>query len=119
MDFQGRNLAHELASADPEALDRADFGVIGFDSESKVCVYNHLEARLSGYARSAVIGRNLFTEVAPCLNNYLVSLKFEGEQALDEVLPYVFSFKVRPVPVELRLLRTPGAPVSWLLIRRL
>jgi hypothetical protein len=68
-------------------------------------------------SRDRVLGRHFFSEVAPCTNNYLVATRYEEEPALDEVIPYVFTLRMRPTPVELRLLKQPGAARMYLLVR--
>lgn len=70
------NQALQLAFAEPDILgrivelndaelDRLDFGVIGFDSESIVRRYNAFETKWAGLALNRVVGYPLFTIVAP------------------------------------------------------
>ncbi|HMJ84971.1 MAG TPA: PAS domain-containing protein [Vicinamibacterales bacterium] len=49
-----------------QQLDALPFGVIGLDSDGKVIAYNAAEAQRAGFERSRVIGRNFFSDVAPC-----------------------------------------------------
>ena len=68
------------------------------------------------------MGHPLFSEVAQCMNNYLVAQRFDDAQAdgtvLDEQLPYVFTLRMRPTPVVLRLLSAPGRPLRFVLVQR-
>jgi photoactive yellow protein len=47
-------------------LDGLPFGVIVLAEDGTVLAYNLAEGGLSGREPSAVIGRNFFTEIAPC-----------------------------------------------------
>jgi photoactive yellow protein len=49
-----------------EALDAVPYGLITVDAEGRVIHYNDVEARYSRVPREAVIGKNFFTDVAPC-----------------------------------------------------
>jgi photoactive yellow protein len=123
-DFQDADLLDQLCGAEPAALDTLDFGVIGFglDAEAVVQRYNRTESLGSGLALSDVMGRPLFAEVAQCMNNYLVAQRFEDAladgTALDAQLPYVFTLRMRPTPVVLRLLAAPGRALRFVLVQR-
>ena len=113
-----------LCAADTASLDTLDFGVIGFgpDADAVVQRYNRTESLGSGLALDQVLGRPLFSEVAQCMNNYLVAQRFEDAQSdgtvLDDQLPYVFTLRMRPTPVVLRLLSAPGRPLRFVLVQR-
>ena len=110
-----------LSAAPPQALDDMDVGIIGFRADGIAAVYNRRESRFSGLTPAEVIGRPLFTEVAQCMNNYLVAQRFEDAQAagtaLDATIDFVLTWRMRPTPVRIRLLWAPGAPLRWLLLR--
>lgn len=112
----------QLESATEEALDQLSFGVIGFDANGRVTRYNAYESQLSGLSPERVKGKHLFTGVAPCMNNPLISGQFtearESGHALDETIDYVLAFRIRPVAVKLRMLHQPGADVSFIVIQR-
>ena len=115
--FDAPDLLDALTTLDAQALDTLPFGVIGMDAAGTVVEYNAYESRRAGISRDRVVGRHFFSEVAPCTNNYLVATRFEEEPALDAVIPYVFTLRMRPTPVELRLLRAPGAGRMYVLVR--
>ncbi len=87
------------------------------DRENMVEFYNAHEERYSGLPRGIVVGRHFFSDVAPCMNNYLVAERL-AETQLDVTLPYVLTFRMRPTPVRLRLLRAVEASRRWVLIAR-
>ena len=117
MDFGDQDIAQTLGTADAEALDALEFGVISMTLDGIVDRYNAYESRCAGLTPARVLGKNFFTEVAPCTNNYLVASRFEECASLDECLPYVFTLRMRPRPVELRLVKSPDAERQYVLVR--
>ncbi len=118
MTFDHSDLIALIETVSPNELDTANFGVIGFDENCVVVFYNQTESLLSGLRAETVVGSHLFIDVAPCMNNYLVALKFEERDELDEIIPYILSFKMKPVPVSLRLIKHPHLTLNYVLIRR-
>lgn len=57
-----------VSDCDREALDALPFGLVRLDAVNRVTAYNTAEARLSHRAPADVIGRDFFTEIAPCTN---------------------------------------------------
>ncbi len=124
--FDAERLLARLESLDDAGLDALGYGVIGFDADGVIRRYNRWESLATGLAPERVIGQPLFTVVAQCMNNYLVAQRFEdavtGDMPLDVVIDYVLTWKVRPVPVQLRLLAPagePGAGSRYVVLRRL
>lgn len=89
------------------ALDALPFGVIGFDEDDIVTHYNRVEAEAAGLRVDQTMGRDLFVEVAPCMNNFMVSDKFDASVELDEIIDYVLTLRMKPTSVKLRLLNGP------------
>jgi photoactive yellow protein len=122
LDFAQADIAAHLAQADDAAIDALDFGVIGIDAATLVRRYNAYESRLAGLSPQRVLGQPLFTAVAPCMNNFLVAQRFEDAaadgSALDAEIDYVFTLRMRPVKVRLRLLAQPGAALRYVLVKR-
>jgi photoactive yellow protein len=116
--FRDSRLLERLDEASEAELDALPFGVIGFGAEGRVEVYNAFEAAGAGLSRIRVLGRSMFDEVAPCMNNYLVAQRFEDEEALDEVLPYVLTLRMRSTSVQLRLLKRRGGRLCYVLVER-
>lgn len=118
VEFEARELIDELETMSADDVDELEFGVIGFDEDERVTVYSAFEAAISGLDPGRVIGRDLFTEVAPCTNNFLVAERFRAEPVLDEQLDYVFTLRMKPTPVRLRLLARPGSALRYMLVER-
>lgn len=108
----------ELEGMNEATLDSLPFGVIGLDAAGVADRYNATESRLAGLSPAKVIGRHFFDSVGQCMNNFMVAQRFDDEPALDAVVPYVLTLRMRPTPVQLRLLQVPGADRRYVLIRR-
>jgi len=115
--FDSPGLFAALAALDAEGLDRLDFGVVAMASDGTVTGYNVAESRLSGLSKDRVVGRHFFSSVAPCTDNFMVSHRFATESPLDATIDYVFTLRMKPRKVKLRLLRGADAPAMFLAVR--
>ena len=119
--FSQPDLAKVLDGLEVAAMDQLDFGVMGFDNDYVVQIYNRMESSFSGFSPERVLGQHVFVTVAPCMNNYLVAQRFEDAWAADEILDvtldYVFTFRMRPSSVQLRLLAGPGLKRNYVVVR--
>ena len=122
LSFSAADLAAQLDACTPEQLDELDFGVIGFDADTNVQRYNAFESQAAGLSPQRVVGQPLFTNVAPCLNNFIVAQRFDdaADEAtiLDDTIDYVLTLRMRPVKVALRLLASPGGAYRYVLVQR-
>lgn len=111
---------------DPARLDKADsdfadslaFGVVGLSKTGLTEIYNTTEARYAGMQSRNVLGQPFFLMAGVCMNNFLVAQRFEDSEVLDHILDYVLTFRMRPTPVKLRLLKRPGLLRHYILIQR-
>lgn len=121
-EFDQPDIAPALDALTPEDLDQLPFGVIGFDQETLVCKYNAEESRMAGLAPERVLAAPLFTAVAPCMNNFMVAQRFDDAIAqgsrLDVFVDYVFTLRMRPSKVRLRLLAAPDMSTRYVLVSR-
>jgi len=122
MTFDTRGLGDLLDASNQEQLDKLDYGVIGFDADANVQRYNAFESQAAGLSPQRVIGEPLFTNVAPCLNNFMVAQRFEDALAdgseLDDTIDYVLTLRMRPVKVKLRLLASAAGATRYVLVQR-
>ena len=120
--FDARGLADLLDACSQDQLDTLGFGVIGFDADTVVRRYNAVESQAAGLSPQRVIGEPLFTNVAPCLNNFMVAQRFEDAAAdaseLDDTIDYVLTLRMRPIKVKLRLLASAGGTMRYVLVQR-
>ncbi|MCY7308193.1 MAG: phosphonate transporter [Rhodoferax sp.] len=121
--FTDENLQTRLDHCAEGGLDGIDFGVIGFDAHGIVTRYNTFESKAAGLSMERVLGKLLFTVVAPCMNNFMVAQRFDdatqASAVLDATIDYVLTLRMRPVKVKLRLLAAPGAATRYVLVQRL
>jgi hypothetical protein len=84
--------------------------------------YNLYEIQATGLKRERVIGNPFFTDIAQCMNNYLVAQKYldasDTGQPLDQTIGFVLTWRMRPTPATLRLLSSPDIPLQYLLLKR-
>ncbi|PKY10527.1 photoactive yellow protein [Acidithiobacillus marinus] len=87
--------------------DRQGFGIIALDNHALVKIFNAAESRLSGLSVSEVLGRNFFTEVAPCTASRLFRGRFrQGIQdgTMDTHFYYTFTYRIRPISAHIHML---------------
>jgi photoactive yellow protein len=118
--FEADNLADVLGTVSEDALDEAPFGVVQIDDDGVVQFYNQYESELSGVDPEDAVGRNFFTQLAPCSGNRLFHGRFkkgikQGE--LDERFTYTFTYKMSPTLVDVRMHRDDEGR-NWVLIRK-
>lgn len=116
--LEQQDLFKALEDLDNDAYDELDFGLIKMDRKGNVLAYNKWEAQLAANNQEAVIGKNFFTQIAPCTNNFMVSEKyglFQGQ--LDESMDYVFTYRIKPTPVRLRLLAHESSSNQYLAVQ--
>lgn len=118
MKHDDSDLVTKLDAADATTLEDAAFGIIVMDQTGIVQSYNRYESDLSGLSAGFVVGKHFFTAVAPCTNNFLVAQRFEDEAPLDAVVDYVFTLKMRPTNVKLRLIKSAATLRHYLLVLR-
>jgi photoactive yellow protein len=114
--FADPGLLDTLESASLDVIDDFGFGLIVMDRDGRVLGYNQAESKLSGLPADEVIGRSFFVEIGPCTNNYLIAQRYRDSEELDEQLDYVFTYRMAPTPVRLRLLARRGSPRQYLAV---
>jgi len=108
---------------DDAALDELPFGVVCLARDGLILRYNLAEGRLARLDPSTVVGRNFFTDVAPCTNTEEFHGRFrafaEGSTGGASIrFSYVFDFRFGAQNVDVEIVRAVGAPRLYLLINR-
>ena len=120
LNFADLDLLQRLPKLDDASLDALPFGVIGFGADGRITRYNKFEADATGLNQGKQIGKDLFTEVAQCMNNFMVAQRFEdalsGKQAMDSTIDYVLTWKMKPTKVKLRLLAEPNSALRYIVL---
>lgn len=120
MSFVQDSILQGLGELAPEAADEFEFGVIRLDDDGNVTLYNRYESELANVPRDAALGANFFTEIALCTDHrYFSKVFFDGLEngKLDEEFDYVFTYRMRPTPVRVRLYRDPESETNWVFVK--
>ena len=117
-DFANATLFDWLYTATAAEIDTLPFGVVVMTLDGIVKHYNIAEGKLAGLTPARVIGRNFFTSVAPCTNNFMVAERFATEPDMDAIIDYVFTLRMTPKKVRLRLMRRPTSLQMFLIVER-
>ncbi|WP_091752576.1 histidine kinase dimerization/phosphoacceptor domain -containing protein [Methylobacterium sp. ap11] len=110
--------AIDLDALAPHGLDALQQGVIQVDGRGVIHLYNRAESLFSGRQPERVIGRNFFTDVAPCTHLPHFYGRFrEGLRRgrLDDSFSFVFGFDPKPMQVRITL-RDAAAPDRYWII---
>lgn len=103
-------------------LDALPVGVIQVDDAGVILQYNKTEGEMAGFRAEDVEGKNLFFDLAPCMNTGLVYGKFRigvDAGALDQEVLYALTYRMRPVLTQMRLWRNPADASNWILLQRI
>ena len=102
-------------------LDALPVGAIQIDDAGVILQFNQMEGEMTGFRAADVEGKNLFFELAPCMNNGLVYGKFRAgvdAESLDHEVLYALTYRMRPVLTQIRLWRDPATATNWVLLGR-
>jgi photoactive yellow protein len=120
--FGQDNIDNALQGMSDDDLDGLAFGSIKLDAEGTVLQYNAAEGTITGRDPQEVIGKNFFTEVAPCTNQPDFHGRFKkgvetGE--LNDLFEYVFDYKMTPTKVKVHMKKALMDDSYWVFVKRL
>ncbi len=72
--FADDHIENALSGISDEEFNDMAFGAIQLDASGKILKYNAMEGAITGRDPASVLGKNFFTEVAPCTD----SRQFKG-----------------------------------------
>lgn len=110
-----------LPMMSPTELDNQPHGIIQVDDQGTVKYYNRWESQMSGVSPDSAVGRNFFTQVAPCTNNRLVFGRFKsgvGKNDLNTEFNYTFTYRMKPTNVRIQIYRDTGTKTNWILVAK-
>ena len=113
------NVLGKLSSAE---IDRLAFGAVQLDAAGTILKYNAAEAGITGRSAAAVIGRNFFTEVAPCTNAPNFKGVFDAgvkSGELNALFEYVFDYNMAPTKVKIHMKKAFNGDTFWIFVKRL
>lgn len=118
--FVPSDVLARLGSLTQSQADACDFGIVQTDSAGKIIIYNQYEADLAGITVQSAIGKNFFTQIAPCTNNGLFFGAFKKGVAagsLDSTFAYTFTYKMKPTNVRIHLFHDSVSGTNWVFVK--
>ena len=113
------NVLGQLSSVE---IDRLAFGAVQLDASGKILKYNAAEAGITGRRAADVIGRNFFTEVAPCTNAPNFKGVFDAgvkSGELNTLFEYVFDYNMAATKVKIHMKKALSGDTFWIFVKRL
>jgi photoactive yellow protein len=111
-----------LAAVDamtPAELDALPYGIIQLDAHGRILKYNAVESRLASLPQAQAIGKQFFTEIAPCTKVQAFYGRFKDgviRESLDATFQFHFAFKQQPRDVTVRLFYSKRTRSVWVMI---
>lgn len=122
VNFDSADIANVIAKMSATEVDKMAFGAIKVDAEGKILSYNKAEGDITGRDPDAVIGKNFFTEVAPCTKQPQFYGKFkEGvkNDNLNTLFEYVFDYNMTPTKVKVHMLKSALKDGYYIFVKRI
>lgn len=120
--FGSNDIENKLASMNKDQFDDVAFGAIQLDENGKIIKYNAAEGDITGRDPEAVVGKNFFTDVAPCTNSREFKGKFdEGVKNgdLNTMFEYTFDYEMKPTKVKVHMKKALTGDTYWVFVKRL
>lgn len=110
----------EIGTMTSQELDLLPFGAIRLSPDGTITAYNQTEEKLAARKAADVIGRNFFTEVAPCTKVKRFFGAFQAgveRKELNEVFDFTFKFPTGAKDVRIRMIYAGSAePAVWIFV---
>lgn len=117
----GKDNLDNILAQEPQRMEHLPFGAVMLDREGNVKQYNAVETMISGRDAGEVVGRNFFTEVAPCARGkrfHTEFLKFARDGKINTMFDYAFDYKMQETYVRIHMKSTDDGQNCWLFIKR-
>lgn len=119
--FGAENIENVLAKMSDADVNNLSFGAIKLDGTGKILFYNDTEGKITGRNPKDMIGKNFFTEVAPCTKRpefYGVFQEGVASGNLDTLFEYTFDYKMNPVKVKVHMKTAMNKDGYWIIVKR-
>jgi len=119
--FGKSDVENALSKMNDAQLNKLAFGAIELDATGKILKYNSIEGEITGRDPKAVIGKNFFTDVAPCTNRPEFKGVFDaGVRAknLNTMFEYVFDHQMKPTKVKIHMKQAILGNSFWVFVKR-
>jgi photoactive yellow protein len=119
--FGKADVENVLAKMDDAQLNKLAFGAVEIDASGRILKYNAVEGAITGRDPKTVVGKNFFTEVAPCTNRPEFKGVFDAGvrgNNLNTVFEYVFDHQMKPTKVKIHMKRAISGGSYWIFVKR-
>jgi photoactive yellow protein len=119
--FAKHDIENVLAKMTDRQLNDLAFGAVEVDGHGKILKYNATEGAITGRDPKTVVGKNFFTDVAPCTNRPQFRGVFDaGVRAdnLNTMFEYVFDHQMKPTKVKVHMKRAINGGSYWIFVKR-
>jgi photoactive yellow protein len=122
IEFGKGDIENALSNISDDQLNKLAFGAIQLDGAGKILQYNATEGSITGRDPKAVIGKNFFTDVAPCTNTSAFKGVFDAgvkSGTLNTMIEYVFDYNMAPTRVKVHMKKALVGETFWVFVKRL
>lgn len=122
VEFGTSDIENTLGKMSASEIDRLAFGAVQLDSAGRILQYNAAEGAITGRDPKAVVGKNFFTEVAPCTNTPAFKGVFDkGVRSgdLNTMIEYTFNYQMKPTKVKVHMKKALVGDSYWVFVKRL
>lgn len=119
--FGAADIEQRLAGLALADFDKMTFGVVQVSGDGTILVFNAVEGGITGHDPAAVIGRNFFTDVAPCTDVAGFRGKFDAgvrDGNLNVVVEWHMGDSRAPI-VQVHMKKAARDGVFWIFTKRL
>lgn len=119
--FGKTDVENVLAKMNDAQLNKLAFGAIELDASGRIIKYNAVEGAITGRDPKTMIGKNFFTEVAPCTNRPEFKGVFDTgvrTNNLNTLFEYVFDHQMKPTKVKIHMKRAITGTSYWIFVKR-
>lgn len=110
-----------ILSREPQRAEYLPFGAVMMDRNATIVRYNKAEGMISSRVPEDVIGKNFFSDIAPCAKGKRFHgefLKFHQTGQINVMFDYKFAYKGAQVAVKIHLKAQPDGQHCWLFVKR-
>ena len=121
LQFDQADIENVMSRLDDSEIDQLAFGAIQLDGKGTILSYSQREATITGRDPGSVIGKNFFTDVAPCTRRPEFHGRFEEgvrKGKLSVIFDYVFDYKMNPTKVRVHMKNAIRGDTYWVLVKR-
>lgn len=120
--FGQDDIDNALSGLDESQIDNLAFGMVTLDRSGTILQYNAAEGAITGRDPKDALGKNFFTDVAPCTKTDEFYGRFQqgvASGSLNVMFEYTFDYNMTPTRVRVHMKNAPGtAEKFWVLVKR-